>query len=257
MTARRPIADISMYRNQRRRHKNVRWVLIPVFLVACLLAGYFFSISGFFAVRTIVISGNDNVADEDIINIAQIEKGMNIFAVNEQALEQNIPILPRIMSATLERQLPGTIKITVVERQGVAVLNVGKAMAVIDGEGRIIDRQRQTDVFDLPIVTGVDIDDQGVVPGCFLSGEQIETALEVLTALPEDAEDIGEINVADIQYIKIYTADGTEIRIGDSQNFGEKYLLYSTILQENERKAEKAIDYIDVSIVNKPTFAYE
>ena len=73
----------------------------------------------------------------------------------------------------------------------------------------------------------------------------------------QDAEDIGEINVTEIQYIKIYTADGTEIRIGDSQNFGEKYLLYSTILQENERKAEKAIDYIDVSIVNKPTFAYE
>ena len=89
------------------------------------------------------------------------------------------------------------------------------------------------------------------------TGEQIDTALAILTAIPADAEDIGEINVADTQYIKIYTVAGTEVRIGDSQNFDEKYLLYSTILLENERKAEKAIKYIDVSIVSKPAFAYE
>ena len=43
----------------------------------------------------------------------------------------------------------------------------------------------------------------------------------------------------------------------DSDNFDEKYLLYSTILLENERKEEKAIKYIDVSIISKPAFAYE
>ena len=100
MANRRQVTDINMYRNQRRRSKNVRWILIPVFLVACLFAGYFFAISGFFSVDNIIIVGNTNVADEDIINIAEIEKGMNIFAVNDKALEQNIPILPRIQSAT-------------------------------------------------------------------------------------------------------------------------------------------------------------
>ena len=118
----------------------MRWILIPVFLVACLFAGYFFAISGFFSVDNIIIVGNTNVADEDIINIAEIEKGMNIFAVNDKALEQNIPILPRIQSATLERKLPGTIKITVVEREAIALINEGKDMAEIDAEGRILDR---------------------------------------------------------------------------------------------------------------------
>ena len=80
MANRRQVTDINMYRNQRRRSKNVRWSLIPVFLVACLFAGYFFAISGFFSVDNIIIVGNTNVADEDIINIAEIEKGMNIFA---------------------------------------------------------------------------------------------------------------------------------------------------------------------------------
>ena len=257
MANRRQVTDINMYRNQRRRSKNVRWILIPVFLVACLFAGYFFAISGFFSVDNIIIVGNTNVADEDIINIAEIEKGMNIFAVNDKALEQNIPILPRIQSATLERKLPGTIKITVVEREAIALINVGKAMAEIDAEGRILDRQLTVNNTGLTIVTGVDIEEQGIVPGCFLTCEKINTAIAILTSLPDDAEDIGEINVADTQYIKIYTVDGTEIRIGDSDNFDEKYLLYSTILLENERKEEKAIKYIDVSIISKPAFAYE
>ena len=76
MANRRQVTDINMYRNQRRRSKNVRWILIPVFLVACLFAGYFFAISGFFSVDNIIIVGNTNVADEDIINIAEIEKGI-------------------------------------------------------------------------------------------------------------------------------------------------------------------------------------
>ena len=69
--------------------------------------------------------------------------------------------------------------------------------------------------------------------------------------MPDDAEDIGEINVADTQYIKIYTVDGTEIRIGDSDNFDEKYLLYNYDFIREERKEEKAIKYIDVSIISK------
>ena len=257
MARRRQVTDLNMYRNQRRRSKNVRWVLIPVFLVACLFAGYFFAMSGFFSVDDIVIVGNTTVPDEDIINISRIEKGMNIFAVNGTALEQSIPIVPRIQSATLERKLPGTVKIIVTEREAVALINVGKAMAEIAGEGRILNRETARSGFDLPVITGANIKDQGLIPGCFLSGEQIETALALLSSLPADAEDIGEINVADTQYIKIYTVSGTEIRIGDSRNFKEKYLLYSTILLENERKEEKAIKYIDVSIVSKPAFAYE
>ena len=257
MATKQSVTDINIYRNQRRRRKNVRWVLIPVFLVACLLAGYFFAVSGFFAVNNIVIEGNTRVEDEEIINIAQIEKGMNIFAVNSNALEQFIPILPRVKSAVLKRKLPCTVIITIEEREPVALINVGKATLEIDAEGRILDRYLTIKDSSLPLVTGIDTTDQGLIPGCFITGEQIETALEILSSLPENADDIGEINVADTQFIKIYTISGTEIRIGDSRDFDEKYLLYTTIIEENQRKEEAAIKYIDVSIISRPAIAYE
>ncbi len=250
------VTDINVYRNQRRKIKNVRWVSIPVFLVACLFAGYFFALSGFFGINNIIIVGNTAVTDEEIIALAGIEKGMNIFAADAAVLSQMIPIEPKIQSATIEKKLPGTIKIIVTEREGVAMMNVGRAMVEIDSAGRIIDRYTRVENASLPLLSGVDTTDQGLIPGSYLEGGQITAALEILQYLPEDAENIGEINVADVQLIKLYTSSGIEIRLGDSSNFQEKYLYYNTILDEQERKGAKKIRYIDVSIVTKPTINY-
>ena len=97
----------------------------------------------------------------------------------------------------------------------------------------------------------------GLIPGCYLKGESMEKALEILASLTEDAEDIGEINVRDPEDIKLYTLSGMEIRLGDSKDFGQKYQLYTAIIKENQEGAGKAIKYIDVSILEKPAFAFK
>lgn len=256
MARREKVTDINVYRNQRRKSKNVRWVSIPVFLVACMFAGYFFSLSGFFGISNIVIVGNTTVPDENIIALSGLEKGMNIFAADKNVLAKMIPIEPRIKSATIERKLPGTIKITVVEREAVAIFSTGLAIAEIDIEGRIIDRYTTVTSQGLPLISGLDLEGQGCIPGNYIEGIQMETVLAILESLPENAEDIGEINVTNPQFIKLYTLTGIEIRLGDNSNFQEKHLVYSTILDEQERKAERKIKYIDVSIVSKPTINY-
>lgn len=257
MVSKRSVTEIDTYRNQRRRVKNVHWVLIPVFLVTCLFAGYFFAISGFFALDKVIILGNSKVTDEDIINLAHLDKGINLFTVEQDVIQECLPIEPRIKSARMERKMPGTIKIIITEREAVALLNVGQAVVEIDEEGRILDRYYEVYGQALPLITGADTKGQGLVPGCYLSGEQIDKALEVLISLPEEADDIGEVNVADPLSIKLYTISGIEIRLGDSGNMEEKYLLCSTIIKENESKTGPSFKYIDVSIVGKPVFAYE
>ena len=251
------VTDINLYRNQRRKTKNVRWVIIPVFLVACLFAGYFFSMSGIFSVRNIVLEGNELVSAEQAAAICRIEKGMNIFSVNTRLSEELLQILPRVSQAHVSRRLPSTVKITITERQSVAMMNVGQAVIELDGSGRILDRYTVLERDALPLITGVDTEGVGLIPGCYLKGESMEKALEILASLPEDAEDIGEINVQDPEDIKLYTLSGMEIRLGDSKDFGQKYQLYTAIIKENQEGAGKAIKYIDVSILEKPAFAFK
>ncbi|NLF80102.1 MAG: FtsQ-type POTRA domain-containing protein [Clostridia bacterium] len=262
MASRRAVTDINIYRNQRRRHRNVRWVLVPVFMVVCLAAGYFFAISGFFALDRILVEGNEAIPSKDIISLSRLERGMNIFAADGPTVQMLLSIEPRLKSVEMVRRIPNTIRLIVTERQPVALLHSGKIFLELDSAGRILDRygrlanQSGPDSRPLPLLSGIDTTGWGLMPGCFLKGEQIKTGLAIIDGLPESAGDIGEINVADLEFIKLYSNSGLEIRLGDSSDLEEKYLLYSAIITENTEKSGPAIKYIDVSIKNKPAFAY-
>lgn len=248
------ITDIREYRARRRRAGSTRWILLLVLLVACLFAGYFFARSDFFAVAHIEVSGNDHIASERLIELSGFQIGGSLFAVTPRYAEEWLRVEPRVKSAEVRRVWPDTVLIEVEERQPVALLNAGLVMIEIDAEGRILARYYVISEMDLPLISGVDLSETPTSAGSWIEGEGIDAALEILRSLPADAADIGEIDVANTQYIKLYTMNGTEIRLGDSTDFAAKYLAYSTILDDAQRNSDRLIHYIDVSIYTKPVF---
>ena len=94
------------------------------------------------------------------------------------------------------------------------------------------------------------------IPGGVIDAKGVDSALEILEALPPDAADVGEINVSDPQSICLYTVSGVQIKLGDSSGFEEKYLVYSNILADHKANGGKMIEYIDVSIPEDPAIKY-
>lgn len=247
-TYRRKITDIDQFRKTRKTHSHFRWLLIVVFFVVCMFAGYFFSISPFFAVREIAVTGNSQVSSQRIIQLSGIENGTNVFAVNEEAVERWLHIEPKIKSAEISRSLSGKIIIQVTERKAVAVISVNNAFIDIDITGRILSRYKTIDDYNLPLITGLSDFENTAAPGCVVEAEGIADALIIIAALPDNAAEIGEINVTDTQQIKLYTLGGTELRIGNTQDISEKYLLISGILANHIETGNVGnIHYIDVS----------
>lgn len=251
------VTDINEYRYRRRRAGSIRWVLILVLLLACAVAGYFFAISDFFAVRYIEIAGADQVSRERVAELSGIEMGQNIFSVDIAETAQWLSIEPRIKTAEIKRRLPATVLIEVQERRAVAMLNLGRNLVTVDSEGRVLERALVLTEQTLPLISGVETPDAGMMPGGFIDGAGMDTALEILAALPSGAEGIGEIDVGDAQDVRLYTVSGIEIRLGDSSDFAAKYLVYSNIIKDNQEKNEKPIDYIDVGISTVPAISYQ
>ena len=251
------ITDINEYRRARRKAGAWRGVLMMVLLLVCLVAGYFFAISNFFAIETVVVVGNEHVDEERILELAGAVKGANIFSVDRQDAARYVEIEPRIKSAVIQRRLPSTLVITVEERQAVALLNSGRYMIEVDASGRVLDRYQVIDSADLPLISGVDLTGQGIVPGSIIQSNNLNAALTILASIPEDAVGIGEIHVADVQDIRLYTVDGVEVRLGDDSDFAEKYLIYSNILSSNEQENGAPIAYIDVSIPAVPAVSIQ
>lgn len=116
-----------------------------------------------FAVNEVITTGAKRRAPDELATIAGIAKGQNIFTTDLDRARARLVADPWVSEASLARQLPGTIFLHVVEREagGIVATNDGTARAaggetyLVTREGAIIKRLETGDPTDLPIVTGV------------------------------------------------------------------------------------------------------
>jgi len=258
MREKTPPASIEQYRRRKRRAGNLRWILVALLLLVCAVCGYFFSISPFFYVEQVLVSGNELLSAERLRMLSGIEIEQNIFTVDTERVERWLSIEPLVKSAQVERQLPRTIRITVIERCPAAVLATGQAFIQVDNSGLVLRRMRELDIFTLPILSGISGFSPGITPGSVIEGEDMELALNVLNGLPKEAFSVvKEIDVTDSQKIRIYTEGGIEVRMGNINDMTEKYLLADSIIYNAQLNgAASQIGYIDISSTEKPVIYY-
>jgi cell division protein FtsQ len=251
-------ADIEQYRLHKRRAGNLRWLLVAVLLLACAACGYLFAVSPFFGVEQVTISGNELLGAGRLRLLAGIKTGQNIFTVDTALVERWLFMEPLVESALVEIRLPRTVKITVAERQPVALIPTGQAFVQVDKSALVLRRMRELDDLSLPILSGVTGFPPGIVPGSRIEGKEMEVALIVLNSLPKQAfPAVKEVDVTDSQKIRLYTGGGVEVRVGGSGNMAEKYLLAESIIYNAQLDGTASqIGYIDVSSTEKPVVYY-
>ncbi len=111
-----------------------------------------------FAISEIIASGSKRRGPEELATIAGIEKGQNVFTTDLDRARARLLADPWVSEATLGRQLPGTIFLRVVEREAAAVLGTGDGTYLVTRDGSIIKKLDTGDPTDLPVVTGVTLE---------------------------------------------------------------------------------------------------
>ena len=109
-------------RNRTRRRGRGRFGLL--FKVLCLLALVVALTAGatvFFRVEVVSVEGNHRYSREEIVEVAGIQQGDNLYAWNKfQVAERLLQTLPYIGEVSIRRVLPSTVVITVSEWEAVA-----------------------------------------------------------------------------------------------------------------------------------------
>jgi cell division protein FtsQ len=116
-----------------------------------------------FGITEIITTGAKRRSPDELATIAGLAKGQNVFTTDLDRARARLIADPWVSEATLARQLPGTIFLRVVEREaaGIVATNDGSAKAaggetyLVTREGAIIKRLESGDPTDLPIVTGI------------------------------------------------------------------------------------------------------
>lgn len=186
-------------------------VLVLAFFYGVYLgAGKIMSL-GSLAVRVIEVEGCRNIQPESIERLAGVYKGEPLLKVDLKKVRRKVMRHPSVKDATVVRELPGTLRISVKERVGAAVV-LGREFALVDSEGIVL--SLHTSYPDgYPVITGIS---EPLVPGKSIM--ELSPAMEVLTALTRSGligpERISELGVDGDRIRVSLMGGGTVLLIG-------------------------------------------
>jgi cell division protein FtsQ len=109
-----------------------------------------------FVVTDIVVEGRTTTDTATIIAALDAHAGTPILAVSPTRAKQQLEALPWVRSAAIERRLPGTIFVHLVERRPLAVWQHDGKQELIDRDGTVIPVTDLSRFAKLPTVVGGD-----------------------------------------------------------------------------------------------------
>lgn len=153
----------------RRNHRQVQvqrllWIAANgVLALSLLVAGYWLfdrtQNDSRFSVRKIQIVGAQYTAADALQQVHRRYNGTNLFKLDVLQLRRELDVLPWVERAEIEKQIPDTLVIRLVERRPVALLS-GAAPRYLDREGKpFAQLSRSVGDPDLPLVNAANAQD--------------------------------------------------------------------------------------------------
>ncbi len=107
-----------------------------------------------FRVKEVMVSGRQQTDRGTLIRALNVSRGAPILAFDINAAKARLEKLPWVRGSTIERMLPDTILISIVEREPLALWQKDGKLHLIDAEGEVILSDGIEHYADLLVVVG-------------------------------------------------------------------------------------------------------
>jgi cell division septal protein FtsQ len=206
-----------------------------------------------FAIHEIDIQTDGVISLEHLRRWSGVRHGQNLFALDLTRVKRDLELLPAIQAVAVERALPHTLKLRVIEREPIAQVQSylldaeGFAMSAVEPHQRSIPVQPGE---HYPTITGGNTSD--LRPGRPIESPQVHAALKFLTAFQHSSMaplvDVLRIDVSAPDVLLVYTAQQNEItfRMTDFERQLNRWWLIHTKGLEQSRQ----IAWLDLSVTD-------
>lgn len=130
------LAQRARTERQERRRRQLRgtaWVLAA--LGPFVAVGWLLLASPWLVVHRVVVVGESRLTAAQVLRAADVRLGMSLARVDTGAVASRVRALGPVASVSVSRGWPDTLKVTVVEREPVVAVAVGKTWTLYDGTG--------------------------------------------------------------------------------------------------------------------------
>ena len=225
----------------KKRKKRKITLLIMIIIVLIILGCAYLCTSEQFNIKNIIITGNNQLSQEEIYNLTNIKLNDNIFLtfsiIEKVRLKQN----PYIEDAKITKIYPNQIKIEIVERtKEFQILTESGMYIFIDQQGNILDNALEKSNYIT--ITGFEITEERAKEITRLEENDLEKMENILHILDEAQkieikDKITQISTKE-EYILYLEEQNIIINLGNvtSTTIHEKMLYVQAILEKEEGK---------------------
>lgn len=236
-----PDAEASRRRFARRQWRR-RW-LTWKYVVGALLAaaGVALTIwalwfSSWLSVHGVEVRGTDVLDAADVTEAANVPDGQALVSLDLGAVEARVEALAPVLDAQVTRRWPDRVLVEVVEREAIAVVEVGGRVRGMDAAG-VLFRDYPTVPDDLPRVEAV----------AGADAEALRESAAVVAALPDDvAATVDHVEVESVDRISFVLRDGRQVFWGSAEETERKAEVLPALLRQEGT-------VFDVSVPARPT----
>ncbi len=188
------------------------------------------------------LTGNKNVTKEDVFFDGGIREPINILQISGTDLKARLEKDVRIKTADIERSF-FELHIHISERKPVAVVQEETGYAYLDTEGVVIKTADSIRASDLPMITGLKLDN--LLLGDRVDKSEVKIALDFLRSLsPIGSDMFSEINMGNEENFIAYTRDGVPVRLAKGDRIDERAKLAENIAGDVKARGLR-VEFID------------
>src|SRR5262245_26825150 len=186
-----------------------------------------------FAIQDVDIQTDGDISVQQLRRWSGVKVGENLLALDLARVKRDLEMIPLVATASVERILPGTVRIRITEREPVAQVNLTKPRVsggvelmpfhLVAGEWvspPLEPKQRPTPppqpVQQLPVLYGVNPGE--IQPGRRIEAPHVQSALQLLMAFEQSSMagivDLRRIDVSAPEVLVVTTDQPSEITFG-------------------------------------------
>ena len=217
-----------------------------------------------FAIQEVDVRTDGVIVADQLRRWTGVRAGQNLLALDLARVKRNLELVPLVQSVSVERVLPHTLKVRVVEREPIAQVNVARPAANgemeagvyhLDVDGWVMPpldpRQRamppSQPAEQLPVIVG--IDGSKLQVGRRIDAIQVRAALELIGAFERSPMvDLKRIDVSSLEVLVVTTDKGSEVTFGLTDL--EQQLRRWREIHEAGQKIGKVIATLDLAVTN-------
>jgi cell division protein FtsQ len=191
-------------------------VLVAMVGGAVYVAGF----TGVLGVRHVTVTGTRTLSAEQVRSAAAVPDGAPLVRVDTAGVTARVKAIPGVERVAVSRSWPGTIRITVTERHGVALVDRDGALWLVDPDGVVF--QRLSSHPRLPILK------LDVRPG----SDTATAALAAVTALPPALlAQVGEVTAPTPEQVTLVLTGRRTVLWGGAEDPAAKAAVLAALLR--------------------------